>query len=208
MYIESCVLHIAVFILFYFSFLHPDQKRSILCDSIELVSVDPELSSTYLTSSDSHQLLQKLTDQSAPTTTGWYLPSTPKSKGVSSSCGKHNNGMQESDCNGSELLYGRPSHNTPGFRLRSEVISKSEGGTFKQSESYSKLKNRKLSQQTQDAAGTETTDSQEPPPLPPKPKKFSLNTNLSPQDRVVAFTSSESSVTSVYQRTQPLPPKR
>jgi len=173
-----------------FSFLNPDQKRPIICTSPEPISVDSKVSSTYLTSSDSRLLLHKSNDETVPLTTsqGWYLPPNPKLP--PSGYDKDTDNIQASYSSSSQPCK-------PGHRLRSEVISKSEGRTFRQSESYSKLRSRMQSQHAQNAVGTETAVTQEPPPLPPKPKKDAT------QDRT-----SESSVTSVYQRTHPLPPKR
>ena len=179
-------MHVTLILL---SFIHPDEKKPIMSTPSESVSADPPVNCTYLRSSESRHLLR---DPNVPSQTC----STPKPKG---GCDKS---MQGSGTHPSW------EHGKPEFRSRSKVISKSQGSTFRQSESYTKFKSKKLTQPTQEATGSETTDTQKPPPLPPKPDKLSLNATMSPHDEVAAFTNSESAVTSVYQLTQPLLPKR
>ena len=186
------------------------------------MSVDPDVSSTYLTSGDSRQLVR--TDQTVPPTAsqGWYMPPSTKPKGIPTSCvhtDKITPSIDNSVCSSSNSQPPSPSceklsapnhdsfSNQAEFRLRSEVISKSQITTYRQSESFSKLKSKKLNgrshvtQPSQNAGGTET---QEPPPLPPKPKKFPSSASVAPPsmtDRTTSYDSSCSSLTSVYEHT-------
>ena len=147
--------------------------------SEDSVFVDPEINSTYLTSSDSRQLLQnKGTDQNiTPVNQGWYFPPSSKSKAAPTSVlltGKSAHGVQTS-----HSTYPQPTgeltsqddssfdNNFAEFRSRSKVISKSQGDEIRLSEGYSKLRSKRQI-------------NNEPPPLPPRPPKHSSSTRRLP----------------------------
>ena len=186
------------------------------------MSVDPEVSSPYLTSSDSRQLVHTTSTVPPTASQGWYMPPSTKPKGIPTSCihtDKITPSIDNSVCSSSISQLHSPSckklfapnhdsfNNQAEFRLRSEVISKSQISTYRQSESFSKLKSKKLNSRshvTQPPQNAGGTDTQEPPPLPPKPKKLSSTASVAPPsmtDRTTSCDNSCSSLTSVYQHT-------
>jgi len=196
-----------------YSFLHVTPFTSK-----ESVYVDPNVNTTYITSSDSCQLLKNTqTDQNVPPTSqGWYLPSTSKPKVIPTSClltGKQGQGqsMQMSHLAPSCEISSRnnwSAEKKEEFRPRCRLVSKSE---LKISESYSKLRSkRRRNDATQIAKQlnvAESLEQQEPPPLPPKPSKYSHK--LPPQINDVLDSSKSSSTTSEHLLTNcELPPKK
>ena len=203
-------------LLLFFSFLHSDWTSSTPLASVESVSVDLNISSGYLTSSDSRQLANTTSnDQTVALTAnqGWYMPPATKTEGTpsktpgieNSTCSSSN-----SQCSPSSERLSAPNHdsvnNQNEFRSRSEVMSNPQITAFRQSESYSRLKSKKLNNRshfTQPPLHDGSTETQEPPPLPPKPKKFSStasSTILPINDRTAGFDSSSSSI-HVYHHT-------
>lgn len=199
-------------LLLFFSFLHSDWTSSTPLKSVESVSVDLNISKSYLTSSDSRQLANTTSNGQtlSPTANqGWYMPPTTKPEGtptdkktptIENSMCPSNNSQHSPSCERLSAPNHDSVNNQNEFRSRSEVMSNSQITAFRQSESYSRQKSKKLNNRnhrTQPLLHDGNTETQEPPPLPPKPKKFSLTASPTPppiNDRTAGFDSSSSSI--------------